>query len=482
MYSMVKTKVFSNGTKSEPFPSSLGVRQGECLSPFLFSMYLNDLEYELTIPNAGIDIGHMRLMLLMYADDVVLFANNAQSLQDEIDLLYKYCEKWKLRINVNKTKVCVFRKGTRLPRAQWKYGEVTLNVTNKIPYLGITISSNGIFTITQKVLSEQASKAAFLLNQRLSRFQNITPVLCMNLFDKFVSPILSYASEVWGFHNGSDIENVHLRFCKRQLQVKTSTQNDFIYGELYRYPMYVVRYCKIIRYWLNIVMGKKSKIINSIYMQSLHAIDRSIRYSWVRSVRKLLFECGFGEVWYNQGVGNSDRFYNLFKIRVNDIYKQNWNDNLSRSPRADFYRSYKRNFALSPFLEIVTIKSHRVALTRLLTSSHRLRIETGRWERPTPPPRHQRLCQYCKKMDDEYHFVIECKLVNSLRIKLIPKYYWEHPSMFKFISLLNSENEKILLRLAEFTKKGFEIIKQRVLYPETICIFSYINMPHSIWH
>ena len=169
-------------------------------------------------------------------------------------------------------------------------------------------------------------------------------------------------------------------------------------------------------------------------------------------------------------------------VQVNDIYKQNWNDNLSRSPRADFYRSYKRNFALSPFLEIVTIKSHRVALTRLLTSSHRLRIETGRWERPTPPPRHQRLCQYCKKMDDEYHFVIECKLVNSLRIKLIPKYYWEHPSMFKFISLLNSENEKILLRLAEFTKKGFEIIKQRVLYPETICIFSYINMPHSIWH
>ena len=89
----LKTRVFSNGIKSEPFTNSLGVRQGECLSPFLFSMYLNDLEYELSIPNAGIDIGYMKLMLLMYADDVVIFANSAESLQAEIDRLYMYCMK-----------------------------------------------------------------------------------------------------------------------------------------------------------------------------------------------------------------------------------------------------------------------------------------------------------------------------------------------------------------------------------------------------
>ena len=481
MYSNVKTRVFSNGTKSDPFPSSLGVRQGECLSPFLFSMYVNDLEYELSLPDAGIDIGHMKLLLLMYADDVVLFANSAQSLQAEIDKLRIYCDKWKLRINVNKTVICVFRKGTRLPRAQWKYGDVILKVTNKITYLGLTLSSNGIFTMTQKVLSEQATKAAFLLNQRLSTFRNITPELCMHLFDKFVSPVLNYGSEVWGFHPGTDIETVHLKFCKRQLQVKASTQNDFVYGELCRYPMHINRYCRIIRYWLKIVMGMKSQIINNIYMQSIAAIDTSIRYSWVRSVRKLLFDNGFGEVWYNQGVGNLEHFYNIFRTRLKDIFKQNWNGRLSESSRADLYRNYKRNFELSPYLEVVTIKSHRVALTRLLTSSHRLRVESARWERP-PPPRHQRLCNNCKKLDDEYHFVIECKLLLNIRVKLIPKYYWEHPSMFKFLSLINTDNKIELVKLAEFAKKGFDIKRKSVLYPDTICILSYLDMPHSIWH
>ena len=43
MYSQVRTNVFNNNEKSETFKCKLGVRQGECLSPFLFSMYVNDL-------------------------------------------------------------------------------------------------------------------------------------------------------------------------------------------------------------------------------------------------------------------------------------------------------------------------------------------------------------------------------------------------------------------------------------------------------
>ena len=44
MYSNIKSYVSSNGTKSQFFYSTCVLRQGENLSPFLFSMYLNDLE------------------------------------------------------------------------------------------------------------------------------------------------------------------------------------------------------------------------------------------------------------------------------------------------------------------------------------------------------------------------------------------------------------------------------------------------------
>ena len=54
--------------------------------------------------------------MLLYADDIVVFANTQEQLQNSLDLLLEYCNKWKLTINVSKTKVTVFRKGGVLPR------------------------------------------------------------------------------------------------------------------------------------------------------------------------------------------------------------------------------------------------------------------------------------------------------------------------------------------------------------------------------
>jgi hypothetical protein len=44
MYNGIKAQIQFNGDLSETFSCQLGVRQGENLSPFLLSIYLNDLE------------------------------------------------------------------------------------------------------------------------------------------------------------------------------------------------------------------------------------------------------------------------------------------------------------------------------------------------------------------------------------------------------------------------------------------------------
>ena len=54
------------------------------------------------------------MFLILYADDSVLFAENADDLQRNLNVLHEYCQKWKLTVNTMKTKVMVFRKGGRL--------------------------------------------------------------------------------------------------------------------------------------------------------------------------------------------------------------------------------------------------------------------------------------------------------------------------------------------------------------------------------
>ena len=80
-------------------------------------MFLNDIEEHFIFSGLeGIDINMFKIFLLLYADDIVLFANSAEELQEGLNMLSDYCKRWKLKINVSKTKVMLFRKGGMLRR------------------------------------------------------------------------------------------------------------------------------------------------------------------------------------------------------------------------------------------------------------------------------------------------------------------------------------------------------------------------------
>ena len=77
---------------------------------------------------------------------------------------------------------------------------------------------------------------------------DLSPKILCQLFDAFVGSVLSYACEIWGYTKSKDIERIHVKFCKRLLQVKSSMYNAIVYGELGRFPMFVNRYVRIIEY------------------------------------------------------------------------------------------------------------------------------------------------------------------------------------------------------------------------------------------
>ena len=88
-------------------------------------MFLNNLESFLRFKKAqGITISSsdredyfifLKLFILLFADDTVLLNNSKEDLQFVLNVFEKFCEKWKLQVNITKTKILIFS-GGRMPQ------------------------------------------------------------------------------------------------------------------------------------------------------------------------------------------------------------------------------------------------------------------------------------------------------------------------------------------------------------------------------
>ena len=200
--------------------------------------------------------------------------------------------------------------------------------------------------------------------------------------------------------------------------------------------------------------NKYVKIIYKLMLSDIQATNTIV--NWASLLRNVLSSLGFNEAWLSQGVGNESIFVNLVNQRLTDQIVQNWQSRLENSSRALLY-SQIATFRFQPYLETFNCTKFCNAITRLRVSSHRLAIETGRWQRPASIPITERKCRTCGILEDEYHFVLECTLYKELREKFIPKYFWQRPNMYKFITLINSEKDITIKKLGLYTCNAFKL-------------------------
>ena len=105
----------------------------------------------------------------------------------------------------------------------------------------------------------------------------------------------------------------------------------------------------------------------------------------------------------------------------------------------------------------------RMYYTKFRLSSHKFLVERARW-RKDKIPYHERTCSLCNVHDvqDEYHIALICECFKEARVKYIKQYYYNRPSMMKFIKLMNTHNSKERFRFMLFLKIVFK------LYAETL--------------
>ena len=136
-----------------------GVPQGSVLGPILLLVYINDLEEGVTGK------------ILKIADDTKLFTKtkeikDKQKLQDDIDKLVKWSEKWQMLVNFGKCKY--LHTGPGNTGMNYEMGGTILSKNVKEKYLGVTMNAN-------TKVSEQCIIAASKGNQFLGMIRrNIT--------------------------------------------------------------------------------------------------------------------------------------------------------------------------------------------------------------------------------------------------------------------------------------------------------------------
>ena len=156
-------------------------------------------------------------------------------LQNSLDSLYAYCDKWHLEINLDKTKTMVISNSGKVPSDfKIQYNKKQLQNTKTYKYLGLLIHNNGNFIKGTSDLKTKALKAWFKCKSILQSNKINNVKLLLQLFDKLVKPILLYGGEVWGpdyliklvaKEDFKTIDNcfceaVHNKACKSILQVK----------------------------------------------------------------------------------------------------------------------------------------------------------------------------------------------------------------------------------------------------------------------
>ena len=183
-----------NGQCSDWTDVKSGTPEGGLLSPLMFSMYINDLPLEIS-----------KSKILMFADDVKLYKRIGSSsdiyhLQEDLDRLSRWSERWKLALNPAKCKHFRMTLRTKPVNGTMKINGTCLDYVSEIRDLGVILDQKLTFGPHMDGCVKKANRALGLLIrsfQKTGRRNGLNLSAVLVSYYAHVRSILEYSSVVW---------------------------------------------------------------------------------------------------------------------------------------------------------------------------------------------------------------------------------------------------------------------------------------------
>ena len=188
-----------NGHFTDWFDVNSGLKQRCPLSPILFNLYINDLVTFLKSFDCGIELDGGKVCILLYADDVVILANNENEMQIISNALSMWCTENCTSTNTSKGKVVHFRSQS-IPKSEFVFtcGDDCIQYCSDHKYLGLVLNEFLDYNITAKSVALSANRALGLVIAKCKILGGgVSHGVFTKLYDSMVSSIVEYGASIW---------------------------------------------------------------------------------------------------------------------------------------------------------------------------------------------------------------------------------------------------------------------------------------------
>lgn len=180
--------------ESERFHIQRGVRQGDTISPKLFTACLQEIFRTLDWEEKGININGEYLSNLRFADDIILVAETAEELQSMIEGLHKASLNVGLKMNKKKTQVMY--NNSAIKKDILVDGQ-KLDIVEKYIYLGQEVRITNADKQKEVERRIQMGWSAFGKLSTLLKQPKLPLCLKKKLYNTCIAPTMIYGCETW---------------------------------------------------------------------------------------------------------------------------------------------------------------------------------------------------------------------------------------------------------------------------------------------